>query len=533
VYLRSESTNSYSQAQYLLSPGGHGYLFGKIMAMGKVSTSSSVYLMVSAYSPTSAYTYIFDATTHSFPIVPAQSLNPPKNEGYFPSGISAQDGGQVALGASYAGDDDVVGRTGMAMVYNVKDTAYPSPSPTVWPTRPGDMGVLQRIVPSDVSDGSTDWYELANSMSQLGNTLILSVASKSKVYVYTYSSDLGAYSQQQILSGNPENYDYFGESVLLMPSLLFIGSTQCCVGYQNDLGGGGAVFVFSRSTSNAFTPLQTLMTTDRQFGGWLGYSGNYLVAGTSSGSGIYFVYMYDASSSSFTQQQTLDSMRGYTPRFSLKGSALVTRSDSGALVFTLNTASKQFSQTQVLTSSGASISGPVAFDDTGSLLFALGNTGETGVYIYSKSSEGTFTSAQTLTGWCRDSSGNPAGNCDGSIAAKSTSLVVGALYANNYEGIVYLFKLQSSTNTYSLQQAISTHGSSLYPHVGSGALFGATVALDDHGCVLGASPQESSPNAANGAVYVFGSPKSRAPTPSPSPKPTHVFQIDRMVEYTR
>ena len=355
-----------------------------------------------------------------------------------------------------------------------------------------------------------------------------------KVLLGSSGGGSGSYTEQQkLLASDQASYDYFGYSVGLSSE----GNTAIIGAYGESTSPNvqnGAVYIFTR-VGATWSQQQKLLANDRENSALFGNSvaisadGNTVLIGaigedTSPNTDNGAAYVFTRSGTTWTQQSKLTAsdaatadVFGRSVSLSSNGDTAIvgarledTSPSSGngaAYVFTRSGGS--WTEQQKLTASDAESDD---FFGTSVALSADGNTaivGATGedtspevlngaAYVFTRSGS-VWTQQQKLTASDLESSASFGTSV--SLSSDGNTAIVGAdgedTSPNTNNGAAYVFTRSGSVWTQ--QQKL------LASDAASGDLFGVSVSLSADGniAVIGAWGEDTAPESANGAAYVF------------------------------
>eukprot|EP00970_Alexandrium_tamarense_P016538 scaffold6767_cov134-Alexandrium_tamarense.AAC.1 len=350
---------------------------------------------------------------------------------------------------------------------------------------------MQRLTASDGFAG--DYFGFAVAMSGTGHLVVGARGDDDKgsesgaVYLYTLNSSSNTWGdEQKIVASDGDTGDYFGRTVAMS------GTGHLVVGaiWDDDKGtNAGAVYLYTlNSTSNTWGDEQKIVASDGAahdiFSYAVAISGTgHLVVGAhlnddmGSGSGAVYLYTLNSSSNTWGDEQKIVASDG--------------------------AADDYFGRAVAMSGTGHLVVGAHYDDDKGT------NAGA--VYLYTlNSSSNTWGDEQKIV-----ASDGAADDIFGfAVAISGTGhLVVGAMLDDDKgtnAGAVYLFTLNSTSNTWGDEQKIVASDGAADDY------FGSSVAMSGTGHLLVGAHLNDDMGSNSGSFYAIGegSP-SQAPTASP------------------
>jgi hypothetical protein len=351
------------------------------------------------------------------------------------------------------------------------------------------------------------------------------------VYLYKYEGNRWVF-MQSLIANDGAAYDKFRWSVAMS------GTGHLVVGapYDGDMGDrSGAVYLYTlNSTSNTWGEEQKIVASDGAandgFGSAVTMSGTgHLVVGAygdddkGSTSGAVYIYTLNSTSSTWGDEQKIVASNGaagdyFGQTIAMSGTGqLVVGAfgdvdmgvDSGAVyLYTLNSTSNTWGDEQkIVASDGAKydvFGSEVALSGTGHLVVGapfeddLGS-GSGAVYLYTlNSTSNTWGDEQKIV-----ASDGATKDLFGSAVAMSGTghLVVGAPYDGDMgyrSGAVYLYTLNSTSNTWGDERKIVASDGAEYDR------FGSAVAMSETGHLVVGAPYDGDMGYRSGAVYAIG-----------------------------
>jgi hypothetical protein len=347
------------------------------------------------------------------------------------------------------------------------------------------------------------------------------------VYLYKHDGNHWVFTQSLIASDGSA-YDIFGFAVAIIET----GHLVVGAHFDDDLGSdSGAVYLFTHdSTFNTWGDEQKIVASDGaaydNFGYAVAISGTgHLVVGAPYGedkvsdSGAVYLYTLNSTSNTWGDEQKIVASDGVD--FDLFGGA-VAISGTGHLVvgafgdddkgsysgsvylFTHDSTSNTWGNEQkIVASDGAAndwFGNAVAMSGTGHLVVGAPcydkGSYSGSVYLYTlNSTSNTWGDEQKIV-----ASDGAAGDYFGSEVAISGAghLVVGALSDDDKSGAVYLYTLSSTSNTWGDEQKIVASDGA------AGDYFGHAVAMSGTGHLLVGAIGDDDKGSASGSVYAIG-----------------------------
>jgi hypothetical protein len=337
------------------------------------------------------------------------------------------------------------------------------------------------------------------------------------VYLYKHDGNHWVFMQSLIASDGAAD-DYFGHAVAMS------GTGHLVVGAPEDDFKGSVYLYTLNSTSNTWGDEQKVVASDGaewgRFGIAVAMSGTgHLVVGALEDDFKGSVYLYTLNSTSNTwgdEQKIVASDRAGTEVF---GSS-VAMSGTGHLVvgaprdddkgyesgsvylYTLNSTTNAWGdEEKIVASDGAAndlFGKSVAISETGLLVVGAWHDDDMGaVYFYTlNSTSNTWGDEQKIV-----ASDGAAGDRFGwSVAISETGhLVVGADDGDKDDsGAVYLYTLNSTSNTWDFEQKIVASDGAEYDN------FGYAVAISETGHLLVGARYDDDMGSASGSVYAIG-----------------------------
>jgi hypothetical protein len=357
---------------------------------------------------------------------------------------------------------------------------------TVFPTSPsnGDTYIPPQVQKLLASDRATDEnFGVSVAISADGNTIVVGAredeapsinTDRGAVYIFTYSGTTWT-QQAKLLASDVSGGDYFGVSVALSSN----GNTAIIGAHVEDTSpnsGNGAAYVFTRSGST-WTEQQKLLASDAasndNFGKSVALSADGDTAlisaeneDTSPNSNNGAAYVFTRTAGVWTEQQKL------------------LASDAAG--------SDLFGYSVSLSSDGNTALIGAYLDDTSPIL----NSGA--AYVFTRSA-GVWTEQQKLL--ASDTASFDNFGWSVSLSTDGNTALIGAAYEgtspNTTNGAAYVFT--RSAGVWTEQQKLLASDRS------SGDQFGSSVSLSSDGniALIGAYGEDTSPNSANGAAYIF------------------------------
>jgi len=296
--------------------------------------------------------------------------------------------------------------------------------------------------------------------------------------VYVYSISGGTYVEtQKLLASDRASNEFFGESV----SISNDGSTMVVVAWFEDLSedaGNGSVYVYSISGDGTYVETQKLLASDRADSDRFAQSASIsndastIVVGahlddTSPTTNNGAVYVYSISGGTYVERQKL---------------LASDRADSDL-----------FGQSVSISNDGSILVVGAWREDTSP------NSNNGAVYVYSISG-GTYVETQKLL--ASDRADSDYFGQSVSISNDASTIVVGAYgedtspTTNN--GAVYVYSISGDGTYVETQKLLASDRA-------TDDLFGESVSISNDGStiVVGAYLEDTSPNTANGAAYVY------------------------------
>eukprot|EP01082_Thalassiosira_pseudonana_P014960 g13146.t1 g13146 contig8:4988-9008(+) len=332
------------------------------------------------------------------------------------------------------------------------------------------------------SDGATDdWFGFAVAMSGTGHLVVGAYGDDDKgstsgsVYLYTLNSSTNTWgNQQKIVASDGAAGDYFGFALAMS------GTGHLVVGapLNDDKGSSsGSVYLYTlNSSSNTWGDEQKIVSSDGATDDWFGF------AVAMSGTGHLVVGAHG------------DDDKGY---------------NAGAVyLYTLNSTSNTWGDEQkIVASDGATddyFGRAVAMSGTGHLVVGARGDDDKGsssgsVYLYTlNSSSNTWGDEQKIV-----SSDGATDDWFGFTVAMSGTghLVVGARQDDDKgynAGAVYLYTLNSTSNTWGDEQKIVASDGAEYDY------FGYAIAMSGTGHLVVGAYGDDDMGSASGSVYAIG-----------------------------
>jgi hypothetical protein len=331
---------------------------------------------------------------------------------------------------------------------------------------------MQSLIESDGAED--DEFGSSVAMSGTGHLVVGAPNNNDKgsAYLYTLNNSSNTWGdEQKIVASDGAAYDFFGSAVAMS------GTGHLVVGARSDDGNSGSVYLYTlNSTSNTWGDEQKIVASDRAAGDYFGFS----VA--MSGTGHLVV------GAPFDDDKV---------------------SDSGSVyLFTLNSTSNTWGdQKKIVASDGASsdwFGRAVAMSGTGHLVVGVRGDDDKGsnagsVYLYTlNSTSNTWGDEQKIVA----SDGAENDEFGLAVAMSGTGhLVVGAPYDDDMgtnAGVVYLYTLNSTSNTWGNEQKIVASDGA------SSDFFGNAVALSGTGHLVVGAFGDDDMGSVSGSVYAIG-----------------------------
>jgi hypothetical protein len=390
----------------------------------------------------------------------------------------------------------------------------PGPPPTLdWSTA---TIAETKILPSDIPAGEK--YGQAVAISKDGLTMAFGSLGYTHNYVYVYVNTGGTWTlQQKVLGSDITAYEYYGFALDISDD----GNTLVVGAYGETTGGGekGAAYVFTR-TEGVWTQEAKLTGIDTGANDNNGRSvaisgdGNTIMIGATRDENFTgSVYVFYKSSGVWSQQTKLNpgsgstgDTKGYAVSLSYNGNTAVfslpfkdSPTDSGKVEIFTRTGSTWSLQQEILppvpvASLNFGIS--VSLDNSGNTLL-IGTQNENGsrgaVYVF-KRNAGVWSQDQKLTvsdvnsyffGW------------SAAISSNSETIAVGAYYADDVKGAVFVFNYDGTD--WVLTKKLSASDAAVNDQ------FGYDVSISDNGntILVGANEDDNAQGSNAGAVYIY------------------------------
>jgi hypothetical protein len=443
----------------------------------------------------------------------------------------SRDGTTLIVGASQE-DTGANSNNGAAYFFNINPNATFSVSP------PTDAVEIQKLLASDAA--TNDQFGWSVSISSDGNTALIGAYTESTspnsqqgaAYVFIKSGSTWT-EQAKLLASDAATSDQFAYTVSISSdgNTAIIGAPQQNTS-PNTLN--GAAYIFTRS-GTTWTQQQKLLASDAASSDRFGFSvsisgdGNTVVIGayaetTSPTSNQGAAYVFTRSGSTWTQQAKLlasdaasNDLFGRLVSISADGTtALIAaisedtspNTDNGAAYVFTRSGTTWTQQQKLLASDAASNE----VFGTSVSLSASGNTALIGVnqedtspytnngaaYVFTRSGS-TWTQQAKLLASDPGTSG--FFGISGSLSLDGNTAIIGAhledIYPNTDNGAAYIFTRSGSTWTE--QQKITASDAALDDRFG----WSVSVSGDGTTAFVGSILEETSPNSASGAVYVY------------------------------
>jgi hypothetical protein len=395
------------------------------------------------------------------------------------------------------------------------------------------MTTIQKMIRG--CDGASDDY-FGWVMAVEGDWAAISAQGDSSatgaVYLYKHDGDHWVFTQSLIASDGSA-YDTFGSAVAISETgHLVVGAP-----FNDDLGSdSGAVYLFTHdSTFNTWGDEQKIVASDGaaydMFGVAVAMSGTgHLVVGApqdddkGSGSGAVYLYTLNSTSNTWGNEQKIVASDGATGDYFGSEVAIIGTGHlvvgavgdgdmgyrSGAVyIYMLNSTSNTWGEEQkIVASDGAAgdwFGSSVGMSENGYLVVGAPYDGDKGVdsgavYLYTLSStSNTWGDEQKIV-----ANDGAANDWFGYAVAMSGTghLVVGAPQDDDEKGddsgAVYLYTLNSTSNTWGDEQKIVASDRAEYDN------FGEAVAMSGTGHLVVGAPRDDDKGFDSGAVYAIG-----------------------------
>eukprot|EP01082_Thalassiosira_pseudonana_P005128 g4767.t1 g4767 contig16:284222-295160(-) len=539
LYTLNSTSNTWGDEQKIFaSDGAEGVYFGFAVAM-----SGTGHLVVGApydddMGSYSGAVYLYTLNSSSNTWGDEQKIVASDGAAYdnFGRAVAMSGTGHLVVGAPY--DDDKGSLSGAVYLYTLNSTS------NTW-------GDEQKIFASDgIAD---DWFGWSIALSGTGHLVVGAFGDGTNgfysgaVYLYTLNSTSNTWGdEQKIVASDGAEMDWFGESVAMS------GAGHLVVGARWNSGVGvnsGSVYLYTlNSTSNTWGDEQKIVASDGAALEWFGESvamseNVHLLVGApydddmgfSSGS-VYAIGegaptsfpttsdpTVSPSTKSPSQAPTMTTIQkmicgcdgGEEDRFgidlSVKGvwaaiSAIGVSSYSGAVYMYNHDGNHWVFMQSLIASDGAGydyFGHGVALSGTGHLVVGAHGNDDKGslsgaVYLYTlNSTSNTWGDEQKIFA----SDGAEGVYFGFAVAMSGTGhLVVGAPYDDDmgsYSGAVYLYTLNSSSNTWGDEQKIVASDGAAYDN------FGRAVAMSGTGHLVVGAPYDDDKGSLSGAVYLY------------------------------
>jgi hypothetical protein len=384
--------------------------------------------------------------------------------------------------------------------------------------------------------GGAEYGYFGNSLAAKGDWAAIGAYGVSSysgaVYLYKHDGNHWVF-MQSLIASDGSAYDEFGYAVAISGTgHLVVGALR-----DDDMGdASGSVYLYTlNSTSNTWGDEQKIVASDGAAYAWYGYavamSGTgHLVVGAfgnddkGSASGSVYLYTLNSTSNTWGDEQKIVASDGaewdwfgYAVAMSGTGHLVVGAvygedkvSDSGAVyLFTHDSTSKTWGNEQkIVASDGAALDmfgSSVAISENGYLVVGAWGDGDKGVdsgavYLYNlfNNNTNTWGNEQKIV-----ASDGAADDCFGRAVAMSGTghLVVGAPFDDDkgfYSGSVYLYMLNSTSNTWGNEQKIVASDGAADDY------FGRAVAMSGTGHLVVGAHRNDDMGSSSGSVYAIG-----------------------------
>ena len=371
----------------------------------------------------------------------------------------------------------------------------------------------QKLIASDGALGD----QFGHSVAISGTTVVVGApdtisAHSERGAAYVFNRQGGGWVEEQKLTpSDGANENQFGWSVAVSGSTIVVGTFLDDFGNTDDQG---AVYVFNRQ-GGSWVETQKLTASDGGESDQLGFSvavsGSTIVAGAVGVSGNSFrgaAYVFNRQGGSWVEAQKLTASDGSTGdvfgfSVAISGSTVVVGAfadntfQGSAYVF--NRQGGDWVETQKLTASDASTFDLFGFSVaiSGSTIVVSAradtigtNVDQGSVYVFNRQ-RGSWVETQKLTA----SDGGASDEFGQSIAISGSTIVVGAISDNTFQGSAYVFNRQGGDWVEELKLTASDGA--------AGDFFGFSVAISGSIIVVSAPGDDIDSNIEQGSAYVF------------------------------